>query len=110
VVIANSLCISYFYFVDCIISVCCLFALFTVYFFRYITVLLPVGVIKDDNCPRLLPPTLCSSLTGWRWPGRHTATRLAVLASGDDRYDCGICVVIPAVSLPGSAPLLQTVA
>ena len=30
---ANSVCISYFYFVYCIISVCCLFVLFTVYVF-----------------------------------------------------------------------------
>jgi len=42
---ANSVCISYFYFVYCIISVCCLFVLFTVYVLLYITVLLPVGVI-----------------------------------------------------------------
>ena len=34
----------------------------------------------------------------------------AVGWTGDDRYDCGICVLIPAVSLPGTALLLQTVA
>ena len=52
------------------------------------------------NCPRLLPPpTLCSSLTGWRWPGGE-AHGDAVGWTGEDRYDCRICVVIPAVSLP----------
>jgi len=50
---ANSVCISYFYFVYCIISVCCLFVLFTVYVLLYITVLLPVGVIKDDYRERI---------------------------------------------------------
>ena len=49
---ANSVCISYFYFVYCIISVCCLFVLFTVYVLLYITVLLSVGVMKDDDCLR----------------------------------------------------------
>jgi len=36
-------------------------------------------------------PTLCSSLTGWRWPGTHGD---AVGWTGEDRYDCRICVVI----------------
>jgi len=42
---ANSVCISYFYFVYCIISVCFLLCMFLL----YITVLLPVSVIKDDD-------------------------------------------------------------
>jgi len=33
--------------------------------------------------PVLLPPTLCSCLTGWRWPGRHGD---AVGWTGEDRY------------------------
>ena len=55
---ANSVCISYFYFVYCIVSVCCLFVLFIAYVFTvaYITVLLPVGVIKDDDDGGKLPP------------------------------------------------------
>ena len=32
----------------------------------------------------------------------------ALILSGGRGYDCRICVVIPAVSLPGSALLLQT--
>jgi len=69
------------------------------------TYLDPRGLWLWNNSLRLLPPTLCSSLTGWRWPGRHGD---AVGWTGEDRYDCRICVVVPAVSLPGSALLPQT--
>jgi len=39
------------------------------------------------------------------WPGKHGD---AVGWTGEDRHECRICVAIPAVSLTGSALLLQT--
>jgi len=63
---ANSVCISYFYFVDYIVLF--LYAAFLCFllcmFLLYITVLLPVGVIKDDR-ERKCADTIGTVLVPW---------------------------------------------